>query len=335
MSGRLSAYTHRATWESDMYAFRTAFFGVLLLAMTAHAPAALAQKRIALTYDDAPRSDGPLFTGEQRATKLIRALSQVEAGPVAFFVTTRGFSTEADGRERIRRYTAAGHLIANHSNTHPWSHKTSVADFLADIDRAESLLQGFDNRRSWFRFPFLDEGREPEKIAAIAAGLEERDLSNGYVTVDNYDWYLDRKLGEALDAGLEVDYAKLGRLYVKMMLYAAEYYDSIAAQMLDESPVHVLLLHENDLAALFAEELVRALRAAGWTIVSPDAAYEAPLATPKTPHTSQGRVFALAADRGRARSTMWTWAIDEQMIDIELARSGAFKAPAASGKAGP
>ena len=259
----------------------------------------------------------------------MRALGAVDAGPVAFFVTTRGLSEEG-GRERIRRYAAAGHLIANHSHTHPWSHKTSVADFLADIDRAESLLEGFENRRDWFRFPFLDEGRAPEKIGAIAAGLEERGLSNGYVTVDNYDWYLDRKLREALDAGHEVDYEKLGKLYVRMMLYAAEYYDSIAAQMLDEPPVHVLLLHENDLAALYADDLVLALRAAGWTIVSPDAAYKTPLPTPKTPFTSQGRVFALAADRGRARNTMWTWAIDEEMIDIQLARSGAFSVPAKS-----
>ncbi len=309
---------------------RAGFSAIVLIAISVFAHVALAEKRIALTYDDAPRPDGPLFTGEERATRLIRALSTVEAGPVAFFVTTRGFSNEEDGRERIRRYAAAGHLVANHSNTHAWAHKSSVAEFLADIDRAESLLQGLDNRRNWFRFPFLDEGRAPEKIAAIAAGLAERGLSNGYVTIDNYDWYLDRKLREALDAGQEVDFVKLGKLYVRMMLYAAEFYDSVAAQMLDESPVHVLLLHENDLAALYAEDLVRALRAAGWTIVSPDAAYEAPLPTPKTPHTSQGRVFALAADLGRARSTMWTWAIDEQMIDIQLARSGAFKAPATS-----
>ncbi|MEM8984321.1 MAG: polysaccharide deacetylase family protein [Pseudomonadota bacterium] len=290
---------------------------------------ALAQKRIAITYDDAPRADGQLFTGEERATELIKALADVEAGPVAFFVTTRGLTGQSDGHERIDRYAAAGHLIANHTDTHPWAHKTDVTDYLADIDRAESLLAPFDNRRNWFRFPFLDEGRSPEKIAKLAAGLAERNLVNGYVTVDNYDWYVDAKLQDAIAASHTIDYDKLGRLYVRMMLYVAEYYDSIAVQTLGESPVHVLLLHENDLAALYADDLVRGLRKAGWTIVSPDAAYEAPLPTPKTRFTSQGRVFALAADRGRPRHTMWTWAIDEQMIDIELARSGAFVATVA------
>ena len=307
---------------------RVAALVALLTAIGACSSSALAEKRIALTYDDAPRADGRLFTGAERAAELIRALDSVKAGPVAFFVTTRGLSKEQDGQERIHRYAAAGHLIANHTHTHPWAHKTDVVDYLADIDRADALLQGFDNRRNWFRFPFLDEGRTPEKIAAIATGLEERGLSNGYVTVDNYDWYLDRKSQDALDAGQQVDYDKLGALYVRMMLYAAEYYDSLAVQMLGESPVHVLLLHENDLAALYADDLVRALRTTGWTIVSPDEAYESPLPTPESRYTSQGRVFALAADRGRPRNTMWTWAIDEQMIDIELDRSGAFSQPA-------
>ena len=297
----------------------------LLISVFSHE--AQARKRIALTYDDAPRADGLVFTGEERATELIRALAEVEAGPVAFFVTTRGVTEQKEGRERIERYAASGHLIANHTHTHPWAHQTPVAEYLADIDRAESLLEGLDNRRNWFRFPYLDEGRSAEKITAIAAGLDERELVNGYVTVDNYDWYLDSKLQEALKSEQQVDYEKLGKLYVNMLLYAAEYYDSIAMQMLGESPVHVLLLHENDMAALYADELVRALRDTGWTIVSPDTAYEAPLPTPKTPFTGQGRVFALAADAGRARRTMWTWAIDEQMIDVQIERSRVFSEP--------
>lgn len=296
----------------------------VLAALVLLCTSAVADKRIALTYDDAPRSDGQVFTGKERAGALIEALKKADAGPVAFFVTTRGLEDKREGRERIIRYAAAGHLIANHTHTHPWSHKTDVDDYIADIDRAEALLDGIENRRPWFRFPFLDEGRTAPKIGAIARALEERGLANGYVTVDNYDWYVDRKLQDALAAGRSVDYERLGRFYVQMMLYAAEFYDSLAVQALGVSPVHVLLLHENDMAALYAEDLVQALRAAGWTIVSPDEAYDAPLATPATPHTSQGRVFALAADAGRSRNTMWTWAIDEAMIDIQLERSGAF-----------
>lgn len=286
---------------------------------------AKAQKRIVLTYDDAPLGAGRVFTGEERATALIEGLRSVNAGPVAFFVKTRGFDTEPDGRERIRRYAAAGHFIANHSHTHQWAHRTSVEDYLADIDTAQERLQGIENRRPWYRFPYLDEGRTPDKISGIAGGLAMRGLTNGYVTIDNYDWHVDRRLQQALRDGRSVDYEKLGRFYVRMLLYAAEFYDSLAVQRLGESPVHVLLLHENDLAALYADELVNAFRASGWEVVSPDLAYGAPLPPPETVHTGQGRVVGLATDAGRHRSTMWTWAIDEEMIDLELGRSGAIQ----------
>ncbi|MEO0973288.1 MAG: hypothetical protein AAFX85_09345, partial [Pseudomonadota bacterium] len=74
--------------------------------------------------------------------------------------------------------------------------------------------------------------------------------------------------------------------------------------------------------------LVRTLREGGWTIVSPDIAYEKPLPTPKTRFTGQGRVFALAADAGRARHTMWSWTIDEAMLDVMIERSGAWSTTA-------
>lgn len=299
-----------------------ATFATISLAMSEPAKA---QKRIVLTYDDAPRGEGLVFTGEERATALIDGLASVNAGPVAFFVKTGGIETEPDGPERIRRYAAAGHFIANHSHTHQWAHRTSVEDYLADIDTAEDRLQGMENRRPWYRFPYLDEGRTPDKISGIANGLAVRGLTNGYVTIDNYDWHVDRRLQEALRDGRRVDYEKLGRFYVRMLLYAAEFYDSLAVQMLGESPVHVLLLHENDVAALYADDLVNAFRASGWEVVSPDLAYGSPLPPPETVYTGQGRVFGLAIDAGRPRNTMWTWAIDEEMIDLELGRSGAIE----------
>lgn len=290
-----------------------------------------AQKRIVLTYDDAPRADGLVFSGEERATALIDALNAVDAGPVAFFVSTKGLDADRNGRARIQRYAAAGHFIANHSHSHQWAHQTSIEDYLADIDAAEERLQGIENRRPWYRFPYLDEGRTADKISGIAAGLAARDLTNGYVTVDNYDWHVDRRLQEALRDGRRVDYEKLGRLYVRMMLYAAEFSDSVAVQMLGESPVHVLLLHENDVAALYAADLVTAFRASGWEVVSPEAAYDSPLPPPETVHTGQGRVVGLAIDAGRHRSTLWTWAIDEDILDLELRRSGAIEMEARQG----
>ncbi|WP_300542285.1 polysaccharide deacetylase family protein [Maricaulis sp.] len=290
-----------------------------------------ADRRIALSFDDAPRGDGPIFTGEERTAALLDSLQTAGVGTAVFFVTTRGLDTPA-GRERIARYAEAGHLIANHSHSHTWLSGTDPDAYIADIDRAEGLLPPHVQRRPWFRFPFLDEGNERELRDRLRDALDARGLMNGYVTVDNYDWYIDQRWQQAVRDGRPVDRDALRRAYVDLILGAVEFYDSLAVSTLGRSPAHVLLLHENDLAAAFVDDLVIALRVAGWTIVSPDEAYADPIASivPQTLMTRQGHVGALAVDAGADPRTFSHRAIEEEQIDAMLEERGVFGEPLAS-----
>lgn len=106
---------------------RIGFLALLsILVALASTAAAHGQKRIALSYDDAPRSDGALYTGNARTTRLINALEAVDAGPVVFFVTTAGISNSENGQARLEAYASAGHILANHTHSHMWAHQTSA-----------------------------------------------------------------------------------------------------------------------------------------------------------------------------------------------------------------
>lgn len=307
---------------------RIGFLALLsILVALASAAAAHGQKRIVLSYDDAPRSDGALYTGNERTTRLINALDAVDSGPVAFFVTTAGLTNNENGQARLEAYASVGHILANHTHSHMWAHQASAEEYLADVDRAQAHLAEFQNTRPWFRFPYLDEGRRPDHVTALANGLEARGLVNGYVTVDTYDWHLETQFQQALQDGLRVDYDALRDLYIRLSLEAAEFYDQIAMEALGHSPVHVLLLHENDLAALFSSDLIAAFRAAGWEIVHPDDAYTHPLPAPSTQLTSQGRVAALAIDAGREPSSPQHWGINAAAINRQIADQGVFQEP--------
>jgi len=287
---------------------------------------AVASKRIALSFDDAPKNDGPRFTGDERGARLIEGLDAANAGPVVFFVTTSHFEIPG-GRERVTRYAEAGHLIANHSHLHSWLKRTDTDEYINDIDQAEELLQGFSNRRAWFRFPYLDEGTPIEKRDAVRTALTARGLKNGYVTVDNYDWYLDAKWNEAVQQGRRVDIDALRGVYVDMLMGAVAFFEDMAIESLDQTPAQVILLHENDVAAMFIGDLVAALRADGWTIVSPDEAYSDPISkvVPKTLMTRQGHVAALAVDAGLNPRTLTHLAIEETQIDALLEEREVFK----------
>ncbi len=66
------------------------------------------------------------------------------------------------------------------------------------------------------------------------------------------------------------------------------------------SPMHVMLMHETDLAALFLPDLVAALRARGWEIVTADAAFADPINRlfPDTPSANGTLTEAVAWEKG-------------------------------------
>ena len=59
------------------------------------------------------------------------------------------------GDERIEAYVAAGHVIADHSFTHPHLNTMSVADYLANVDKPGGRPRG----RRPCCYPFPQWGR--------------------------------------------------------------------------------------------------------------------------------------------------------------------------------
>jgi len=280
---------------------------------------AIAQKRIALSFDDIPRHAGGFFTPDQRAIKLIAALNRADVKQAGFFVTTGNLDKPdgKGGKDRIRAYVAAGHVIANHSKSHQWLSRSQVSDYLADLDEAEQWLMNQPGHRAWFRFPYLDEGKNDlGKRDAMRSALQERGLMNAYVTVDNYDWYLDMLASNAKREQVAMDMEALGALYVETLVRTANFYDEIALQTIGRSPAHVLLLHETDLAALYIDELVKALRGDGWEIISMDEAYTDPISSiePDTLFLGSGRVAAIAHTKGVKPAKLVFERTDEKVL---------------------
>ena len=281
-------------------------------AVLAEAP----EKRIALSFDDVPRQAGAFFTLGERTQRLIEALEEGGVDQAAFFVTTGNIDDSRGGESRIERYVAAGHVIANHSDEHRHLSETPAETYLADIDRAQAWLTGRDGLRPWFRYPYLDEGREHfDRRDAVRAGLTERGLSNGYVTIDGYDWFYDDATTRAIDEGRKVDLEALGDLFVESHVGAANFFDDLARRTFDRSPVHVMLLHEADVTAMFLPRLIAALKADGWTLVPVDEAYADPIAElePKVP-SAQGTIVELAAWQKGLPTPRWYERNNESVV---------------------
>nr|WP_298930618.1 polysaccharide deacetylase family protein [uncultured Erythrobacter sp.] len=258
-------------------------------------------KRIALSFDDTPRFEGALYSDDERSIRLIAALHDGGVKQAAFFINPGRLSEKPGGKARIAAYVAAGHVIANHTFSHPQLRSMDTQEYVNDIARAAEWLNGRKGYRPWFRFPFLDEGGDDkEKRDAIRGALDRFQLRNGYVTIDASDWFFDAELSKAKRAGKPINMVALKELFVESHLGAAAAYDGIAMDTLGRSPAHIMLLHESDLTVLALPDLIQALKADGWEFITADEAYADPIAKemPDVPF-SQGTIIEMMAwERG-------------------------------------
>jgi peptidoglycan/xylan/chitin deacetylase (PgdA/CDA1 family) len=115
-------------------------------------------KRIAISFDDAPRGPGAFLDQNIRPQMLLAALKRAGVRQAAFF-TNPGRLGPIYGREAsLRAYAKAGHVLANHTANHLVLSDVSAERFLGDIDGAEKWLKPEPGYRPWFRYPQLDEG---------------------------------------------------------------------------------------------------------------------------------------------------------------------------------
>lgn len=281
-------------------------------------------QEIAITFDDVPRPDSVLFSGEERTQKLVSTLKKYDVPDVFLFVTTNNITKKS--QKRVKAYTDAGFHLGNHSNSHFSANRKNVETYLSDITIAHDKLINFDNVVPFYRYPYLKEGKDIKTRDRIRQHLREMNYQNGYVTIDNYDWYMDSLLQTALSKGESVDYVALKNAYVTTLWESIIFYDNIAQKTLGRSPKHVLLLHENDMAALFIGDLIEHIRLKGWKVISPKEAYTDPIAfnVPDVLFNGQGRVAAIAKSKGWDEKLLRDVGSSESYLDAYFKSNNVF-----------
>lgn len=252
-------------------------------------------KSIAISFDDAPRGQTAHLKASDRTYRLLQGLKKSDVDQVIFFASTHNLN-KPNRRKRLENYANAGHLIANHSHSHKSPEDLGLKPYLADIKKAHNQLKSYPNFTNYYRAPFLNYGKTYSLYNQIKNELKKLNYKIGYVTVDNGDWYMDSLLQKATENNQKINIGNLKKAYVEMIWDSIEFYDDLAVKVIGRSPAHILLLHENDLAALCIEDLISHIRSKGWNIISPTEAYSDPLAqiSPKTLKNGDGKIAAIA-----------------------------------------
>ena len=223
------------------------------------------QKRMAITMDDFDLTFDIGLNQKMRHQNILNAFEAV--GHKAAGFVTGDFVKSDWGQEVVEDWRIAGHLIANHTWTHPHANKSDVTEYIADIRKNKTDLDRLIGTADYFRFPFLDDGRDRAQQIALFQGLKDLGLRNAPVTVDSVDWYTTSRLEAALKANPDTDLAPYRDYYVTMCVTLSNHWDRVAQTLGFTSLPHLTLMHHNVLNGHFLEDVLVALKADGWMFV--------------------------------------------------------------------
>jgi peptidoglycan-N-acetylglucosamine deacetylase len=262
----------------------------------------LGAQSVAITFDDGPKlAEGVRLGPAQRNAALLKTLAEHKVR-AALFVTAANGANRPEGLALARAWGEAGHLLGNHTVTHPDLNApaTTLAAYEQQILDCEGVVGALPGYRKWFRFTFLREGNTPEKRDGIRAFLKEKGYRNAYVSLDTSDWRLDQRLEQVLKQRPDADLEPLRRAYLAHLKQRAEAYRDIARQLLGRDIPQVLLLHHNLINALFLGDVLKQFKDLGWTLVDPEKAYADPVYAlqPERPAPGQSLLLSIARSQG-------------------------------------
>jgi peptidoglycan/xylan/chitin deacetylase (PgdA/CDA1 family) len=273
---------------------------LILLLLLLLAPVLGAQS-VALTFDDGPDLPG---LGPERARAvnagILKALADAKVRSVLFACGKRVDGPE--GWSLVRDWGRGGHLVANHTYSHPYlpSAKTDLAAFLADTERMDALLRPIPGFTRLLRFPYLKEGDTAEKRDGARAWMKAHGYRNGAVTIDASDWYYDARFAAWRKARPGAPSGAFRDAYLDHLWDRAQYYEGLARRLGLKGVKHTLLLHTNELNAAFLPDVIAMFRRKGWTVVDAREAFEDPLflQEPDVLPAGESLLWSLAKARG-------------------------------------
>ena len=282
------------------------FLPVALLALMLSLPAAA--QSVAFTFDDGPSlASTPRLSPQARNDAMLAALAKHKV-KAALFVTPGNGADRPEGLALARAWGQAGHVLANHTMTHPDldSAKTSLAHYQQEVLDCDRIIAALPGYQKWFRFTYLREGNTRDKRDGMRAFLRQQGYRNAYVTLDTSDWRLNDKLVEVLQKNPQAAAAELEPIrqaYLAHIRQRALAYRALAQRLQGRDIPQVLLLHHNLINALWLDDVVKQFKEMAWAVTTPAEAFADPVYQLMPDRAAPGQSLLLSMGRSLGLSS--------------------------------
>jgi peptidoglycan-N-acetylglucosamine deacetylase len=242
---------------------------LITLLATATVGYAQAPKEMAITFDDLPFAyPGKLTIAEQRDA-VMRVLATLDKHHVKATMFVTGATVTDMNRDMVDAVVRKGHVVGNHTFSHPNLAIMSVEDYTRDIQNGEVVIRSWLKGVEYFRYPYLRQGNTVEKREAVLSWLASRGIVVAPVTIDNNDYEYNHQVVDAKAEGRTTD---VRDAYLDHMIKMARFYDAKGRTKMGRPIKQVLLLHMSYLNSLYLDDLLQRFRDEGWSFITFDEA---------------------------------------------------------------
>ena len=246
----------------------------LLLASCAAVPASAPvapQPEIAITIDDLPvHAPFPPGVTPNRVNDQMIAVLKAAGVPVIGFVNGIGVEQHPETIQALRDWRAAGFVLGNHTWSHPFLSKLSLAEWENELTKNEPLLAPLDGNTDWrwFRYPFLDEGKDEAQNVGARQILAKHGYRIADVTIGWGDWAFTGAWARCNAAGNTAAVAELERMYMDAAKQNIPIARQTAHLLYGRDIPYVLLMHVSAMSAHMMPQVIRTYREAGFRFVT-------------------------------------------------------------------
>lgn len=247
-------------------------------------------REIAITIDDLPLVASKMNTpGNQqrsieRFDRIIAALTENNVPATGFVIA----GAIAEGQWAfLERFRNAGFMVGSHTYSHPNLNRMSAEKYIADLDRADKILEPLFTEPKYFRYPYLAEGNQTTKPQVLAY-LNEHHYTIAPVTIDSKDFAFNERLYKVPFRTRE---AYAGKLKAEYLAYIWKQTLKAEKKANGQSVKQILLIHANLLNSYLLGDIIQMYKNNGYTFISLTEALKNPAPALQLPAITENTVL--------------------------------------------
>ena len=233
-------------------------------------------KEIAITIDDLPlvasmmNTPGNQQRSTERFTKLVEALTDNNVPAIGFVIAG---AIEKGQWAFLEKFRAAGLMIGNHTYSHRSLNQIGAEKYIADVDRADKILEPILTGPKYFRYPYLAEGNKQSKPIVLAY-LADHHYTVAPVTIDSKDFQFNEQLYKVPYHSRE-NYI-LNKMKPRYLAYIWQQTLKAEKRSKGQPAKQILLIHANLLNSYLLGDVIQMYKQNGYRFITITEALENP-----------------------------------------------------------